>query len=91
MPVACTFDSLYVYAAAVQFGLGGGGSITVTLWVNNAATPLAVTVDNTSGAATGNLTGASVSVNPGDTISLQASGNGVTSGSSTLATSLHCQ
>lgn len=91
MPVACTFDSLYVYAGAVPYGLGGGGPITITLWVNNAATALSVNVDNTSGTVTANQTGASVSVNPGDTISLQASGNGVTMGSGTLATSLHCQ
>ena len=91
MPVACTFDSLYVYAGAVQYGLGGGGPITITLWVNNVATALSVNVDNTSGAVTANQTGASISVNPGDTISLLASGDGVTMGSSTIATSLHCQ
>ncbi|MGD0682526.1 MAG: hypothetical protein ABR990_10775 [Terracidiphilus sp.] len=91
MPVACTFDSLYVYASAVPYGLGGGGPITITLWVNNAATALSVNVDNTSGASSANQTGASVSVNPGDTISLLASGFGVTNGSATLATSLHCQ
>ena len=91
MPVACAFDSLYVYAGAVQYGLGGGGPITITLWVNNVATALSVNVDNTSGASSANQTGASVSVNPGDTIALLASGDGVTMGSSTIATSLHCQ
>jgi len=91
MPVACTFDSLYVYASAVPYGLGGGGPITITLWVNNAATALSVNVDNTNGAVTANQTGASISVNPGDTISLLASGDGVTNGSATIATSLHCQ
>jgi len=91
MPVACTFDSLYVYASAVPYSLGGGGPITITLWVNNAATALSVNVDNTNGSATANQTGASISVHAGDTISLQASGDGVTSGSATLATSLHCQ
>jgi hypothetical protein len=91
MPVACTFDSLYVCASAVPYGLGGGGPITITLWVNDAATALSVNVDNTNGAATANQTGASVSVNPGDTISLLASGDGTTNGSGTIATSLHCQ
>ncbi len=91
MPVACTFDSLYVYASAVPYGLGGGGPITIALWVNNAATALSVNVDNTNGSVMANQTGASVSVHPGDTISLQASGDGVTNGSATIATSLHCQ
>jgi hypothetical protein len=91
MPVACTFDSLYVYAGAVPYGLGGGGLMTITLWVNNAATALSVNVDNTNGTVTANQTGASVPVNPGDTISLQANGDGVTNGSGTIATSLHCQ
>jgi hypothetical protein len=91
MPVACTFDSLYAYADAVQYGLGGGGPITITLWVNNTATGLSVTIDNTSGAAAGNHTGASISVNPGDTISLQATGAGISNGQEVIATSLHCQ
>jgi hypothetical protein len=91
MPVACTFDSLYVNAGAVPSGLGGGGPITITLWVNNTATALAVSVDNTSGAAAGNKTGASVSVNAGDTIALDATGDGVSAGSGFIATSLHCQ
>jgi hypothetical protein len=91
MPVACTFDSLYVNAGAVPYGDGGGGPITITLWVNGVASPLSVSVDNTNGAAAGNQTGASVSVNPGDTIALAASGAGVTNGSGILATSLHCQ
>jgi len=90
IPVACTFDSLYAHADAVQYGLGGGGPITITLWVNNTATALSVTIDNTSGAAAGNHTGASVSVNPGDTIALQATGDGVSNGQEVIATSLHC-
>jgi uncharacterized protein (TIGR03437 family) len=91
MPVACTFDSLYVNASAVPFGLGVGGSITTTLWVNNSASALAVTVDNSSGAGTGHTTGASVAVSQGQTISLQATGAGIPAGSSIIATSLHCQ
>jgi collagen type I alpha len=91
MPVACTVDSLYVNASAVPFGLGVGGSITATLWVNNSASSLAVTVDNSSGAGTGNVTGATVSVGAGQTISIQATGAGVSAGSGIIATSLHCQ
>jgi collagen type VII alpha len=91
MPVACTFDSLYVNASAVPFGLGVGGSITATLWVNNSASTLSVTVDNSSGAGTGHTTGASVAVSQGQTISLQATGAGIPVGSGIIATSLHCQ
>jgi hypothetical protein len=91
MSVACSFDALYVNAGAVPFGLGVGGSITATLWVNNLATALSVTVDNSDGAGTGNTTGANVFVNAGQTISLQVTGGGIAAGSSIIATSLHCQ
>jgi hypothetical protein len=92
VPVACTFDSLYVNASAVPYGMGGGGTpITITLWVNNVATALTVSVDNTLGAAAGNMTGASVAVNSGDTISLQASGAGLGTGAEIISTSLHCK
>jgi hypothetical protein len=96
MPVACTFDSLYVNAGAVPGGLGAGGQITVTLSVqplgsqNNSSTPMVVTVDNTNGPAAGNLTNGSVSVGPGDTISLQATGAGISNGQEIISTSLHC-
>jgi hypothetical protein len=93
MPVACIFDSLYVNAGAVPPGDGGGGSVTITLWVNGVAKGLSVTVDNTNGAAAGNQTGASIPVSPGDTIALQATGNLVSpiGGEDIIATSLHCQ
>jgi hypothetical protein len=91
MPVACTFDSLYVNASTVPAGLGGGGQIIITLWVNDATTALTVAVDNTSAAGTGNMTGASIATNPGDTISLLASGTAIGGGSENIATSLHCQ
>jgi hypothetical protein len=91
MPVACTFDSLYVNASAVPSGLGVGGSITTTLWVNNLASSLAVTVDNSAGAGTGNTTSGTVFVNAGQNISLQVTGAGISSGSGIVATSLHCQ
>ena len=90
LPVACRFDSLYVNASAIPNGLGVGGSITATLWVNSSASSLAVTVDNTSGAGTAHVTGASVLVGAGQTISIQATGAGVSAGSGIIATSLHC-
>jgi collagen type VII alpha len=90
IPVACTFDSLYVNAGAVPAGLGVGGPITATLWVNNSASALSVTVDNSSGAGTGHTTGATVGVGTGQTVSLQLTGAGVSAGSGIISTSLHC-
>ncbi len=87
--VACKFDQLYVIASAVPLGLGGGGSITVSLVVNGIPTSLSTTVDNTGGRATGHATG-SVSVNAGDAIAIGATGPGILFGSSPIATSLHC-
>jgi hypothetical protein len=89
MPVACTFDSLYVIPTAVGAGLGEGDTIIVTLYKNAAAT--ALTVTTTSAApAVGSLTGQSVAVAAGDLIALQASGAGTSSGSDAIAASLHC-
>jgi hypothetical protein len=90
MPVACTFDSLYVIANAVQMGLGGGDVITVTLYRNSVATALTVTVTSAAPAVV-SLTGQSVPIAAGDLIALLASGPGTTSGSDTIAASLHCQ
>jgi len=91
VPTACTFDSLYVNASAVPSGLGVGGSITITLSVNNALSALTITVNNGGGSAAGNITGGSVSVNAGDTIALQASGGGISSGQGTISSTLHCR
>jgi hypothetical protein len=60
-----------------------------TLRVNNLASALAVTVEKSSSAGTGNTVGATVLVNAGQTISLQATGAGISAGSGIAATSLH--
>jgi hypothetical protein len=46
MPVACTFDSIYVQPGTVGSGLGFGGSLTVTLWksAGGTGTPTATTL-----------------------------------------------
>jgi hypothetical protein len=89
MPTACTFDRLYLKLSAVPQGLGGGGITTVTLYVNGDPTALSATGDTTLGAASSNATG-SVSVNAGDTIALQAAGEGLMDGQGTISTALHC-
>ncbi|HTA43560.1 MAG TPA: hypothetical protein VK789_13995, partial [Bryobacteraceae bacterium] len=92
MPVACIFDSLYMSSSAVPPGLGGGGVITVTLYVNSASNATALTASgNSTGPTGGSITGQSVSVNAGDLIALQASGAGIFSGSNTISVSIHCQ
>jgi hypothetical protein len=89
MPTACTFDRLYLKLSAVPQGLGGGGITTVTLYVNGDPTALSASGDTTLGAASSNATG-SVSVNAGDTIALQAAGEGLMDGQGTISTALHC-
>jgi hypothetical protein len=90
VPTGCTFDSLYVVPSAVPAGLGAGDSITVTLYQNGNPTTLTVNVDSSSPSLV-SLTGQSVAVLAGQTIALQASGAGITSGSNTISASLHCQ
>jgi hypothetical protein len=101
MPVACTFDSIYVQPGTVGSGLGVGGSLTVTLWKSaggtGTPTATALTVSGTEGdvspgtsPAAGSLTGASVSVAAGDVISIFASGGGVDNGAGPLSVSMHC-
>lgn len=89
MPVGCAFDSLYVTASAVGIGLGEGGVITVTLYKNTVATALTVTTTSVV-PAVNSITGQSVAVAAGDLIALEASGPGTSSGSDTIAASLHC-
>lgn len=89
MPTACTFDRLYVNLSAVPQGLGGGGPTTVTLYVNNASTPLSASGDTTSGSVHTSATG-SVAVVAGDSIALQASGDGLIDGQGAINASLHC-
>jgi hypothetical protein len=90
MPHACTFDSIYVLPNQVQAGLGSGGAITVTLYDNGTATALTASGSSSTGTA-GNLTGQSVAAAAGDTIALQASGAGITTGQGTIGVSIHCQ
>ncbi|HZP67210.1 MAG TPA: hypothetical protein VFB32_12985 [Rudaea sp.] len=91
MANACTFDRLYLYLSAVPAGRGGGGSATVTLYVNGNATPLAATADNTNGPASANVVGA-VAVSVGDMVALQASGVGIVqNGQGMISTSLRCR
>jgi hypothetical protein len=89
MPVACTFDSLFVIPSAVPQGYGGGDLITVTLHKNGIPTSLSVTT-NSAAPALGSATGQSVSTSPGDLIALQASGPGITAGGGTISASMHC-
>jgi hypothetical protein len=101
MPVACTFDSIYLQPGTVGSGLGFGGTFTVTLWTSagGTGTPTAtsLTVSGTEGSVSpavspvaSHLTGASVSVAAGDVISILASGAGVDNGTGSLSVSTHC-
>jgi hypothetical protein len=87
MPVACTFDSLYVMPGEM---VNGGGSITVTLYKNSVPTVLSVTTSAGS-AALGSPAGQLVEAVAGDLIALQASGTGLSTGSSAIKSSLHCR
>jgi hypothetical protein len=90
MPVACTFDTLNLYLSAVPQGLGGGGPVTVTLYLNGASTGLVAAADNTDGPVSASING-SVTVAAGDLIALDADGDGVTEdGQGMISTSLHC-
>jgi hypothetical protein len=102
MPVACTFDSMYVYPSIVPQSSGVGGSMTITLLIGTGTgglTPAttALTTTATSGtygssaSTTGNITGQSVAVTAGQLIAVQATGTGVTSGSDTISVSMHCK
>lgn len=102
MPVACTFDSIYVQPGTVGSGLGYGGSFSVTLWLSAGGTgtpaATALTVSGTEGSVSpavspvsAHLTGASVSVSAGDVISVFASGAGVDNGTGPLSVSMHCK
>lgn len=102
MPVACTFDSIYVQPGTVASGQGYGGSFSVTLWKSAGGTgspgATSLTVSATEGSVSpavspvaGHLTGASVPVAAGDVIAVFASGAGVDNGTGSLSVSLHCQ
>jgi hypothetical protein len=101
MPVACTFDSIYLQPGTVGSGLGIGGALTVTLWTSagGTGTPTATaltasgtegTVGDTSPVA-GHLTGVGIPVAAGDVISIFVSGAGVENGTGPLSVSMHCQ
>jgi len=70
IPMGGTITALY--ATADSFGLSGGGSVTVTVFINGSASSLTcVLAAGTTGNATCNVTGASLSVTAGATISLK--------------------
>jgi hypothetical protein len=94
MPTGCTFDSLIVSPSAITSGFGSGGNITVTLFVDNVATALLATGDSGTGSSgISVLTGLNANGIPVvrlQTIALQASGAGLTTGQGTVGVALHC-
>jgi hypothetical protein len=107
MPVACSFDSIYVVPGTVGAGLGTGGPITVTLYVSSGGTgnpnatllslvgnieagPVMGDTSTPTTALSASITGDNVSVSAGDSIAIQASGNGINNGTGSLSVSLHC-
>jgi hypothetical protein len=89
MPVACTFDKIYLSTNAVASGFGTGGAITVTMYKNGLATALTSSGSNTNAAVS--FATASVAVSAGDLISIYGSGVGFTTGQAPLSVSMHCQ
>jgi hypothetical protein len=74
IPMGGTITALY--AAADSFGVVDGGSVTVTVFINGSASTLTCVLSaGTVGNATCNMTGASLSVSAGSTISLQVANN----------------
>jgi hypothetical protein len=92
MPVGCTFTELFFKPSPIPAGYGAGGSITITLWLNNTATALAITGDSSANptATVSDLSHSQVVFTNQD-IALQASGPGLLVGQGTLNVSLHCQ
>jgi hypothetical protein len=90
MPVSCSFNSMYVSPSAVPAGLGAGGTITATLYINGSATGLTASGSSLT-PASGSMTGASVAVTAGQTVAIQASGAGLGTGQGIINVSLHCQ
>jgi hypothetical protein len=89
MPVACTFDSLFLYQGPVPQGDGGDGPVTVTLYVNDVISDLTASSDPSTGPASGSGTGAAPVV-PGDLIALEATGDGLVAGVGMISATLHC-
>jgi hypothetical protein len=92
MPVGCTFTGLFLKPSPIPAGYGVGGSITITLWLNNTATALTITGDSSANptATVSDLSHSQV-VFTNQNIALQASGPGLLLGQGTLNVSLHCQ
>ena len=90
MPVSCTFTGLYFKPSSIPAGYGVGGSIAITLWLNNTATPITI-VGDSSAASTVSDTAHTQIAFAGQNIALQASGAGLLLGQGTLNVSLHCQ
>jgi hypothetical protein len=90
MPSACTFNSLSVNAHSVT---GGAYTVTVTLFQNGVATPLACTTPVNSGAGTNSKCSDTlhpVVVAPGDVVTLQYAQNSGTP-IAQVSTGLRCQ
>jgi hypothetical protein len=90
MQTSCVFDAMYVSTSAVPYGFGGGDAFTITLYKNGSATSLSAT-GNSAGPSGGADTSHTVPVVAGDTIALQASGAGISSGQNVIGVSLHCR
>jgi hypothetical protein len=94
MPIGCTFDSIIVTPTAIASGFGSGGDITVTLYVDNVATALLATGQSGEGSSgISVLTGSNangIRVARLQTIAIQASGGGLTTGQGTVGVALHC-
>jgi hypothetical protein len=89
IPVACTFNTIYLSTTAVQAGYGTGGAITVTLVKNGTTQVFSATGSNAAAAVTSGT--GSVSVAAGDLVALYGSGAGFGSGTASLSVSLQCQ
>jgi hypothetical protein len=102
MPVACTFDSLYLAASQIGNYNGSSGSFTspiiITLFRNGSATALTQSITPPSGTnlVTASITGQSVAVSAGDTIAFQATSTSFSTNSTYIPfaqvqVTSHCQ
>jgi hypothetical protein len=99
LPVACTFDSLYLVTGQAVAGGGNFTSpITITLFQNDVATTLTANIQppTTDTLVMAQITGQSISVAVGDTIALQATSSSFTTGGgrgpyANVSVTLHCE
>jgi hypothetical protein len=77
MPAACTFDALYVTNSAWSNEGSSPGTVTVTLWKNNAATAMTVSFNSaTQNTVAVTDTTHTVAMSAGDSVALEATGSG---------------